>query len=82
MVQDNLEETSGIDNENYVIIREENVVDGIAEFIAKCIHENPKSKVNRERLCFCDFNLSIPLLYLIRCGCKFSVVNTGATAEK
>lgn len=40
-----LEEASEIDNENYVVIDEENVVDGIAEFIAKCIHENPKSKV-------------------------------------
>ena len=45
MVTHNLEEASGIDNENYVIISEDNVVDGIADFIAKCIHENPKSKV-------------------------------------
>lgn len=42
----NLEEPSGIDNENYVIISEENVIDGIASFIARCILENPESKVH------------------------------------
>lgn len=45
IVPDCLEEVSGIDNENYVIISEENVVDGVAYFIARCILENPKSKV-------------------------------------
>ncbi|KAJ4750786.1 elongation factor [Rhynchospora pubera] len=40
----NLEEPSGIDNDNYVIISEENVIDGIASFIARCILENPESK--------------------------------------
>ncbi|XP_008782239.1 uncharacterized protein LOC103701827 [Phoenix dactylifera] len=45
IVPDCLEEVSGIDNENYVIISEENVVDAIAHFIARCILENPKSKV-------------------------------------
>ncbi|KAJ3702898.1 hypothetical protein LUZ61_006603 [Rhynchospora tenuis] len=40
----NLEEPSGIDNDNYVIISEENVIDGIACFIARCILENPESK--------------------------------------
>ncbi|XP_020580294.1 uncharacterized protein LOC110024587 [Phalaenopsis equestris] len=40
----NLEEMSEIDTENYVIITEENVVDGIANFMARCILENPKSK--------------------------------------
>ncbi|XP_020681257.1 uncharacterized protein LOC110098697 [Dendrobium catenatum] len=44
MVPCNLEEVSGIDNENYVIITEENVVDGIANFMARCILENPRSK--------------------------------------
>ncbi|KAF3332486.1 hypothetical protein FCM35_KLT02063 [Carex littledalei] len=39
-----LEEPSGIDNENYVIISEENVIDAIASFIARCILENPESK--------------------------------------
>jgi hypothetical protein len=33
----NLEEPSEIDNENYVIISEENVIDGIASFIARRI---------------------------------------------
>ncbi|PKA49130.1 hypothetical protein AXF42_Ash010815 [Apostasia shenzhenica] len=45
MAPDILEEASGIDKENYVVISEENVVDGIANFIARCILENPKSKV-------------------------------------
>ncbi|XP_026663875.2 uncharacterized protein LOC113463307 isoform X1 [Phoenix dactylifera] len=45
IVPDCLEEVSGIDNESYVIISEENVVEGIAHFIASCILENPKSKV-------------------------------------
>lgn len=44
MLPEELEEASGLDGENYVLVSEENVVDGIAEFIAKCIHENPKSK--------------------------------------
>lgn len=44
-VPHNLEEVSGIDNEHYVVITEDNVVEGISEFIAKCIHQNPKSKV-------------------------------------
>ncbi|KAJ0984487.1 hypothetical protein J5N97_002843 [Dioscorea zingiberensis] len=45
------EEVSGIDDENYVIIDEENVVDGISAFIARCIIANPKSKrLNPEEL--------------------------------
>ncbi|OEL28539.1 hypothetical protein BAE44_0010443 [Dichanthelium oligosanthes] len=40
----NLEEISGIDNENYVIINEDDIVDGIATFVARCILEDPKSK--------------------------------------
>ncbi|XP_077213828.1 uncharacterized protein LOC143848716 [Tasmannia lanceolata] len=44
MVPGNTEELSGIDNESYVIINEEQVVDGVANFIAKCIVSNPKSK--------------------------------------
>lgn len=39
------EEKSGIDNENYVIVTEEHVVDGVATFMAKCILANPKSLV-------------------------------------
>ncbi|KAJ8498577.1 hypothetical protein OPV22_009129 [Ensete ventricosum] len=42
---DCLEEVSRIDNENYVIISEENVIDGISNFIARCILEHPKSKI-------------------------------------
>lgn len=45
MVPSNTEEWSGIDNENYVIIGEEHVVEGVANFIAKCILSSPKSKV-------------------------------------
>jgi hypothetical protein len=41
----NLEEISGIDDENYVIINEEDIVDGLATFVARCILEDPKSKV-------------------------------------
>ncbi|KAL6591075.1 hypothetical protein ACP70R_050128 [Stipagrostis hirtigluma subsp. patula] len=41
----NLEESSGIDNESYVIVNEDDIVDGIASFVARCIIEDPKSKV-------------------------------------
>ncbi|KAK1301539.1 hypothetical protein QJS10_CPB12g01672 [Acorus calamus] len=44
MVPSTVEELSGIDNENYVIINEEHIVDGVANFLAKCILANPKSK--------------------------------------
>lgn len=44
MAPDNLEEVSAIDNDTYVIISKENVIDGIANFIARCIFENPISK--------------------------------------
>ncbi|KAG0448626.1 hypothetical protein HPP92_027744 [Vanilla planifolia] len=40
-----MEEVSGIDSENYIIISEETVVEGIANFIARCVIENPKSKM-------------------------------------
>ncbi|KAL8459510.1 hypothetical protein ACS0TY_036847 [Phlomoides rotata] len=43
MVPHNKEEKSGIDNENYVIVTEEHVVDGVANFMARCILANPKS---------------------------------------
>jgi len=32
----NLEEISGIDDESYVIINEDDIVDGIASFVATC----------------------------------------------
>ncbi|KAK9167612.1 hypothetical protein Scep_002803 [Stephania cephalantha] len=37
-------ELSGIDNEGYVIVSEEQVVDGVANFIARCILSNPKAQ--------------------------------------
>ncbi|EPS73156.1 hypothetical protein M569_01598, partial [Genlisea aurea] len=40
----NSEEKSEIDNENYVVVKEEDVVDGVAQFMAKCIMANPKAK--------------------------------------
>ncbi|KAL5982494.1 hypothetical protein ACLOJK_016567 [Asimina triloba] len=44
MVPLSKEERSAIDNENYVIITEEHVIEGVADFIAICILANPKSK--------------------------------------
>ncbi|EMS45745.1 hypothetical protein TRIUR3_01046 [Triticum urartu] len=40
----NLEEISGIDDENYVMVNEDDIVDAIATFVARCILEDPKSK--------------------------------------
>lgn len=45
IVPSNLEEKSGIDNENYMIVSEEHVVDGVANFMAKCVLANPNSQV-------------------------------------
>lgn len=45
MVLSNIEERSTIDNENYVIVSEESVVDGVANFMAKCVLSNPNSQV-------------------------------------
>lgn len=45
MVPSKVEERSGIDDENYVIITEEHVVDGIANFMAKCMISHPKARV-------------------------------------
>ncbi|RDX73125.1 hypothetical protein CR513_47305 [Mucuna pruriens] len=39
----NVEEWSGIDDENYLVISEEHVVDGVANFMARCILSNPKA---------------------------------------
>jgi hypothetical protein len=41
----NMEEISGIDDENYVMVNEDDIVDAIATFVARCILEDPKSKV-------------------------------------
>ncbi|KMT19703.1 hypothetical protein BVRB_1g007590 isoform A [Beta vulgaris subsp. vulgaris] len=51
MVPGTTEERSGIDDENYVVICEEHVVDGVANFIARCIVSNPKlQKLTPEQL--------------------------------
>ncbi|KAK6132314.1 hypothetical protein DH2020_033938 [Rehmannia glutinosa] len=44
MVPINSEEESRIDNENYVVVSEEHVVDGVANFMARCILANPKTQ--------------------------------------
>ncbi|WCJ44629.1 hypothetical protein M5689_025287 [Euphorbia peplus] len=44
MVPSNVEERSGIDDDNYVVVTEDHVVDGVAYFMAKCILSNPKSQ--------------------------------------
>ncbi|XVF39359.1 hypothetical protein PTKIN_Ptkin01aG0028500 [Pterospermum kingtungense] len=44
MVPSNVEERSGIDDENYIVVSEEHVVDGVANFMAKCILSNPKAQ--------------------------------------
>lgn len=46
MVPSNVEEWSGIDDDSYVVVSEEHVVDGIANFMAKCIMAHPKAQVN------------------------------------
>ncbi|CAA2991673.1 uncharacterized protein LOC111402041 isoform X1 [Olea europaea subsp. europaea] len=51
MVPSNAEEGSGIDNENYVVVSEEQVVDGVANFMARCLVANPKAqKLTPEQL--------------------------------
>ncbi|GMI64841.1 hypothetical protein like AT1G44770 [Hibiscus trionum] len=44
MVPSNVEEWSGIDDENYIVVSEEHIVDGVANFMAKCILSNPKAQ--------------------------------------
>lgn len=44
MVPSTVEERSGLDDESYVIVSEEHVVDGVATFIARCILSNPKAQ--------------------------------------
>ncbi|XVE60340.1 hypothetical protein DITRI_Ditri05aG0121300 [Diplodiscus trichospermus] len=44
MAPSNVKEWSGIDDENYVVVSEEHVVDGVANFMAKCILSNPKAQ--------------------------------------
>ncbi|CAA7024485.1 unnamed protein product [Microthlaspi erraticum] len=51
MIPSNVEEKSAIDNEHYIVVNEEHVVDAVAHFLAKCIMSNPKSKIlNPEEL--------------------------------
>ncbi|WOG84777.1 hypothetical protein DCAR_0103962 [Daucus carota subsp. sativus] len=51
MVPSCVEERSSIDNENYVVVSEESVVDGIANFMAKCVLSNPNAqKLSPEEL--------------------------------
>lgn len=45
MVPNNVEEWSGIDDESYVIVSEEHVVEAVAHFMARCIMSNPKTRV-------------------------------------
>ncbi|KAE8704402.1 hypothetical protein F3Y22_tig00110457pilonHSYRG00102 [Hibiscus syriacus] len=44
MFPSNVEEWSGIDDENYIVVSEEHVVDGVANFMEKCILSNPKAQ--------------------------------------
>ncbi|XP_078444584.1 elongation factor isoform X2 [Wolffia australiana] len=44
MVPSLVQEPCGIDNDSYIIVSEDQVVDGIAHFMATCILANPKSK--------------------------------------
>lgn len=48
-VPNKVEEWSEIDDENYVVISEEHVVDGVANFIARCILSNPKALVCNQK---------------------------------
>lgn len=43
MLHENVEEKSGIDNDNYVVISQEQVVDAIGNFMARCALMNPKA---------------------------------------
>ncbi|KAE9456756.1 hypothetical protein C3L33_11339, partial [Rhododendron williamsianum] len=43
MIPNDVEEQSGIDDENYLVVSEEHVVDGVANFMARCILSNPKA---------------------------------------
>ncbi|KAJ7959125.1 Elongation factor 4 [Quillaja saponaria] len=43
MVPGNVEERSSIDDENYIVISEEHVMDGVANFMARCVLSNPKA---------------------------------------
>lgn len=68
MVPSTVEEWSGIDDESYIIVSEEHVVEGVANFMARCILSNPKAEVNNflffsSDLTMCDVSC-IDLLFL------------------
>lgn len=63
MVPSNVEERSGIDDDSYVVVTEEHVVDGVANFMAQCVVSNPKAAVSCYRSVNCH-DLSCDL-YLI-----------------
>ncbi|CAH9129673.1 unnamed protein product [Cuscuta epithymum] len=44
MAPNNVEERSGIDNESYVIVNEDLIVDAVANFMARCIMSNRKAQ--------------------------------------
>ncbi|KAI7998086.1 Protein RAE1 [Camellia lanceoleosa] len=44
MVPSDVEEQSGIDNEKYLVVCEEQAVDGVATFMARCVLSNPKAQ--------------------------------------
>lgn len=52
MIPNDVEEQSGIDDENYLVVSEEHVVDGVANFMARCILSNPKALVGDDQM-FC-----------------------------
>ncbi|MFS8023445.1 hypothetical protein Hanom_Chr16g01451541 [Helianthus anomalus] len=45
LVHGNVEDKSGTDDVNYIVVSQAQVMDGIASLMAKCIMLNPKSKV-------------------------------------
>lgn len=45
MLPCNTEERSIIDNENYVVVNDESVVDAVANFMANCVLSNPSAQV-------------------------------------
>ncbi|XVF39360.1 hypothetical protein PTKIN_Ptkin01aG0028500 [Pterospermum kingtungense] len=62
MVPSNVEERSGIDDENYIVVSEEHVVDGVANFMAKCILSNPKAQFT-----YCDEIMNSSVESIRRC---------------
>ncbi|GMH21838.1 hypothetical protein Nepgr_023681 [Nepenthes gracilis] len=83
MVPSTIEERSGIDDDNYVIVCEEQVVDGVANFIARCILSNPKAqKLTPEELqktvakSICGMNKFEKMLNIWNAGKMFYALST------